>query len=148
MGRYFESDFMHFHRIEPTIATRHWLGDKTLFVHNDIQKQMNPKASKNAILWQHFPAAYFALERFLINQFTEIISCNTASAEHYRQRYPTIANRVTYLKNTVDNDIFYPLTLEERAESRRSLALQLGLAEDKRLFCLLVAYMLKRIPYC
>lgn len=132
MGRCFASDFMHFHRIEPTFATRHWPGDKTLFVHNDIQKQMDPKTSKNAILWQYLPAGYFALERFLVRQFTQIISCNTASAEHYRQRYPAIADRVTYLNNAVDNDIFYPLSLEERSFSRRSLARRLGLAEDKR----------------
>ncbi len=132
MGRYLPSDFMHFHRLEPTIATRNWPGDKTLFVHNDIQKQMDPKASRNAILWQHLPAGYFALEGFLVGQFTKIISCNTTSAEHYRQRYPAIAERVTYLNNTVDNDIFYPLKLEDREESRRSLAQRLGLSEDTR----------------
>lgn len=132
MGRYFASDFMHFHRLEPTLATRHWPGDKTLFVHNDIQKQMDPKASKNAILWQHLPAGYFALEGALISQFTQIISCNTASAEHYRSRYPSVAARVNYLKNTVDNDIFYPLTNDERNESRRQKARQLGKPEDTR----------------
>lgn len=132
IGRDFASDFMHFHRLEPTLATRRWSGDKTFFVHNDIQKQMDPKASRNAILWQHFPTGYFALERFLVAQFTQIISCNSASTEHYRQRYPAIADRVTYLKNTVDNDIFYPLTLDEREEGRRNLAQRLGLSETKR----------------
>jgi glycosyltransferase involved in cell wall biosynthesis len=132
VGRYFASDFMHFHRLEPTLATHHWPGNKTLFIHNDIQKQMDSKASRNAILWQHLPAAYFALERALVGQFNQIISCNSASAEHYRQRYPAIADRVNYLKNTVDNNIFYPLTLDEREEGRRILARQLGLAEDTR----------------
>lgn len=132
LGRHFASDFMHFHRLEPTLATRHWPGDKTLFIHNDIQKQMDPKAGKNAILWQHLPAAYFALERFLVGQFSQIISCNTASAEHYRQLYPAIGDRVNYLKNTVDNDIFYPLTSDERQEGRRILAQRMSLAEDTR----------------
>jgi hypothetical protein len=63
MGRYFESDFMHFHRIEPTIATRHWLGDKTLFVHNDIQKQMNPKLVKRDSL-AAFPGSIFRPRAF------------------------------------------------------------------------------------
>lgn len=132
VGRDFASDFMHFHRLEPTLATRNWPGDKTLFIHNDIQKQMDPKASRNAILWQYLPAGYFALERVLVGQFTQIISCNTASAEHYRQSYPNVADRVKYLKNTVDNDIFYPLTVDERNESRRKLARRLGKPEDKR----------------
>ncbi len=133
LGRCFASDFMHFHRLEPTLATRYWPGDKTLFIHNDIQKQMDPTASKNALLWQRFPAGYFALERLLVGQFTQILSCNIASMELYRQRYPAIADRVSYLKNTVDNEIFYPLTLDKREEGKRILARQLGLAENKRL---------------
>jgi glycosyltransferase involved in cell wall biosynthesis len=132
LGRCFASDFMHFYRLEPTLATFRWSGEKMLFIQNDIQKQMNPSVSKEAILWQRFPAGYFALERLLIGQFTQILSCNTASVEFYRQRYPALADRVTYLKNTVDNELFYPLTLEEREQGRRILARQLGLAEDKR----------------
>lgn len=132
LGRCFASDFMHFHRLEPTLATLHWAGEKTLFIHNDIQKQLDPKGNKQALLWQRFPAAYFALERLLLGQFNQILSCNTASMEFYRQRYPAIADRVNYLKNTVDNEIFYPLTLSERESGRRILSRQLGIAEDKR----------------
>lgn len=132
LGRCFASDFMHFHRLEPTLATLNWAGEKTLFIHNDIQKQIDPTENKKAILWQRFSSGYFALERLLVGQFEQILSCNTASMEFYRQRYPKIANRVNYLKNTVDNEIFYPLTLDEREKGRRILARQLGLAEEKR----------------
>lgn len=132
LGHDFASDFMHFHRLEPTLATRHWRGDKTLFIHNDIQKQMEAATSRNKIHWQQFPAGYYALERFLVDQFTQIISCNTASLEHYQQRYRTIADRISFLKNTVDNDIFNPLTKDEREAGRRNLAKRLGLAENKR----------------
>lgn len=132
LGRHFDSDFMHFHRLEPTLATRRWPGDKTLFIHNDIRKQMDPTASKNAILWQRWPTVYYALERSLVSQFTQIISCNTASAKHFQQRYPKIADRVIYLKNTVDNEIFYPPALGEYEKGRRVLIEQLGLEEDKR----------------
>ncbi len=95
LGRCFASDFMHFHRLEPTLATLHWAGEKTLFIHNDIQKQIDPTRNKAAILWQRFPAVYFDLERLLVSQFTQILSCNTTSMEFYRQRYPAIADRVT-----------------------------------------------------
>lgn len=132
LGRYFTSDFMHFHRLEPTLATRYWSGDKTLFVHNDIQKQIEARSTKKANLWQQFPVGYFALERLLVGQFTQIISCNSASVGHYQQRYPSIADRVSFLKNTVDHDIFYPLTISEREEGRRSLAKELGLPSHKR----------------
>ncbi len=133
LGRCFASDFMHFYRLEPTLATLQWPGEKTLFIQNDIQKQMEPRGKKNTLLWQRFPAGYFALERLLISQFTQIFSCNTASMEFYLKRYPAIAERVFFLKNTVDNDVFYPLpTLDERESGRRTFARQMGLAEDKR----------------
>lgn len=132
LGRHFESDFIHFHRIEPTLAAVKWTGEKTLFVHNDIQQQVNSQDNKDAILWRRFPAAYFALERFLVRQFDQIYSCNTSSLQYYQQRYPKIANRVSYIRNTFDNEIYYPLILEKREQGRRTLAQQMDLAEDTR----------------
>lgn len=131
-GRCFASDFMHFHRLEPTLATLNWSGDKTLFIHNDIRKQMDSANGKNAILWQRFPAAYFVLESLIIKQFTQIYSCNTESASYYQQRYPAIADRVAYLNNTVDNEVFYPLSEKEREEKRRDFARELGLSPQTR----------------
>lgn len=127
-----DSDFMHFHRLEPSLAALPWSGDKTLFIHNDIEKQMNPATRNNGILWQHFPAAYFAIENLLIKQFTQIFSCNTSSTKFYQQRYPTLAQRVAFLKNAVDNEIFYPLGKEEREERRKALAQELKLPEQTR----------------
>jgi glycosyltransferase involved in cell wall biosynthesis len=126
----FASDFMHFHRLEPTLAALNWSGEKTLFVHNDIQKQMQSSDSKNAILWRYFPSGYFALERSLVKQFDQIFACNTDSVKHYQQRYPTIADRVSYIKNSVDGEIFYPLTSVQREEGRRTLAKQFKLADE------------------
>lgn len=130
LGRCLASDFMHFHRLEPTVAALNWPGEKTLFVHNDIRQQIDSTANKKAILWQRFPAAYLALERLLIGQFSQILSCNTESLQHYRQHYPSIGDRVSYIKNTVDNEIFYPLTRGEREWGRRRLAQKMNLAED------------------
>ena len=130
-NRHFASDFIHFHRLEPTFVTLNWSGDKTLFIHNDIQQQMNSTNGKNAILWRYFPAGYFALEKLLIKQFTQVYACNTESLKFYQQRYLEIANRFTYLKNTVDSEIFYPLATEERTERKR-YARQQGLSADTR----------------
>lgn len=132
MRHCFASDFMHFHRLEPTLAALRWEGDKTLFIHNDIQTQMKAVGNKNAILWRRFPAAYFAMERLLVDQFTQIFSCNTESLKLYKERYPTIADRVAYIRNTVDNEIFSPLDLEERESGRRNFAQQHGLSEETR----------------
>lgn len=132
VGRNYASDFMHFYRIEPTIVTRHWQGQKTLFIQNDIQAQIAAKEDKNAILWRKSPAAYFALEKMLVDQFDQIYSCNTESMKLYQQRYPHLQERVAFLKNTFDEEIFYPLPSDKREQGRRELAMQLGLAENTR----------------
>lgn len=130
LGRSFSSDFIHFHRLEPTLAALNWQGEKTLFIHNDIQKQMLSGCGKDAIAWRYLPEAYFALERLLVGQFSQILSCNNESAQLYRERYPQIADRVTYVKNTVDTEICYPLTQEKREQERLHLAQRMGLAEN------------------
>ncbi len=130
LGRNYASDFMHFHRLEPTLAALHWQGEKTLFIHNDIKTQMQAGGDQKAILWRRFPAAYFALEKFLVGQFSQILSCNTNAVELYRQRYPDIAENVAYIKNSFDDEIFYPINKEEQEAYRRKLASKLGLDED------------------
>lgn len=132
LGRDFASDFMHFHRIEPTIAAINWQGEKSLFIHNDIRTQMQATGNKKAILWRRFPAAYFALEGLLVRQFSQILSCNTDAAQLYKQRYPSLQDRVAYIKNSFDNEIFYPLTEDERIVKRKELASRLGVDEETR----------------
>ncbi|CDN12432.1 Glycosyl transferase, group 1 [Richelia intracellularis] len=128
----FASDFMHFHRLEPTFVTRQWQGEKTLFIHNDIQTQMQTVGNKKAILWRRFPAAYFALEKSIVGQFNQILSCNTDAAAMYRQRYPQIADRIAYIKNSFDNEIFYPIGEGKVEEEKYHLAEQLGLDKQTR----------------
>lgn len=132
MRQHFASDFMHFHRLEPSMVAYRWAADKTLFIHNDISQQMLSASQKNAILWRHFPAAYFTLERFLVPQFTQILSCNSRSTELYRQRYPTIAQRVNQIKNSVDTDVFYSVPMPERNQLRTEYAKRLAIPANSR----------------
>ncbi|MFN6560422.1 MAG: glycosyltransferase [Nostoc sp. ChiSLP01] len=132
LGRSLSSDFMHFHRLEPSLAAWNWQGEKTLFIHNDIHTQMQAVGEKKAILWRRFPAAYFAFESLLIRQFSQILSCNTDTIQFYQQRYPDLQNRVAYIKNSFDGEIFYPLSHLQRQAYRRELAIKLGLDEETR----------------
>jgi len=132
MGRCYASDFMHFYRLEPTLTTFKWKGEKTLFIQNDIKKQMTSDKEKNAILWRRFPAAYFALERLLVGQFDHIYSCNSDSMKLYQQRYPDISDRVSLLNNTFDEEVFYPVSSEQRDRQRRELAKKLNKHEITR----------------
>lgn len=114
-----ESDFMHFHRLEPTIASKQWQGEKTLFVHNDLKQQ----AAK-----QKIPALNHALERYLIQQFDQVLSCHTGSLELYQDRYPNLSDRITYINNSYDDGVFQPAP--DRSAHRRVLAQTMNLPEE------------------
>jgi glycosyltransferase involved in cell wall biosynthesis len=132
MGKKIRSDFMHFHRLEPTLMARQWNADKTFFVHNDIHQQMAAKDSNNAILWRRFPQAYFAMEGYLVRQFDEVLSCNSESTQLYKNQYPDIADRVSFIRNTVDTEVCKPLDASIRNAERIKLAHKLGLSEDTK----------------
>ena len=127
----FESDFFLFYRLEPTLMTQRWQGHKIFHIQNDIYQEVKGNA-KGGILWKRFPWAYFALEKRLVGQFDQVISCNSNSAQIYRDYYPAIADRVSYLPNTFDSELFYPLSDLDRHTGRQALARGLGLAEDTR----------------
>jgi glycosyltransferase involved in cell wall biosynthesis len=132
IGQCFAADFMHFHRIEPTLATLGWRGDKTLFIHNDIRTQLLSQNGRQAILWSRFPKLYFALEGLLMGQFSRILSCNSDSTDLYKKLYPALAERVNYYRNSVDTDIFYPLSVTAQTQQRQQLAQKLGLSTTTR----------------
>lgn len=132
LGRDFSSDFMHFYRLEYALAALRWSGEKTFSLQNDIRKQMDSQVCNDAILWQKFPQVYFALERGLMQQFDRIYSCHTESVQFYQQQYPRLQDRFQHLKNTVDLELFFPLTPSEKELKRRELASELELAEKTR----------------
>ena len=113
--QHFKSDFFHFHRIEPALAAGSWQGHKTLFIHNDIRQQMASQTGEKTILWRYFPAAYFSFEKRIINQFDRILSCNSEAATLYQDNYPNLADRISVIRNTVDEDRFYPWTPEQKS---------------------------------
>lgn len=126
------SDFMHFHRIEPTMVSLPWAGEKTFFLHNDIQQHMAPSTGKNVILWRRFPAIYYAMERWLVSQFDEILSCNTKSIEAYCQQYPDLSDRIHFIKNSFDEDVFFPVNESVRDRLREELSQELGIPSDRQ----------------
>jgi len=126
-----DSAFYQFHRIEPTAFTHKMSGTKLLYIHNDIYQEIKG-GTKGGILWKRFPWAYFALEKKLVTQFDRILSCNSQSAQLYKQQYPDIADRVSYLPNTFDRDLFYPLNKEDKQSAKAALAARLSLPTDTR----------------
>ncbi|MEB3360482.1 MAG: glycosyltransferase [Synechococcales bacterium] len=134
LKRQLASDFMHFHRLEPTLSVMNWPGEKTLFVHNDIQKQISRGGEGGTgILWQRFPEAYLTLEKVLLNQFDQILSCNASSTLFYLSRYPKLAQRIKNVKNAIDDQLFYPLPAHQKVEKRLEILSNLGLSPETKL---------------
>ena len=131
-GRKFDSDFLQFHRLEPTALTWGWSGFKIFYIHNDFDRAISGASREGGIFWRRFPRVYYALERMLVPRFDRVLSCNTKSAETFKTRYPQIADRISYLPNTVDGDIFYPLNADERHRGRVELARELNLPDATR----------------
>ena len=129
---FIKSDFMHFHRLEPSLITNGWPGEKTLFVHNDIHQQMYGDDEANSILWRKFPKAYFWLEGRLIQKFDYIFSCNTESAKFYKKQYPQLSGRIRFVMNTVDTEVFSYSDLDHREQERTTLAKKLGTHIDTK----------------
>ncbi|MFK8181731.1 MAG: glycosyltransferase family 4 protein [Phormidesmis sp.] len=123
------SDLYQFHRIEPTLFTKRLTGTKLLYIHNDIYQEVKG-GQKGGILWKRFPWLYFALERRLVSQFNRILSCNSESVSLYQQQYPEIAQRVSYLRNTFDSELFYPP--QNKVAARNQLSKRLSLPEGRR----------------
>lgn len=131
-GQDVDSDFLHFHRIEPSLASFNWRGEKTLFIHADIRNQVNGQGGNNTFLWRYFPSAYFALERLLMKQFSYVLSCNSESLKYFRESYPTARASCQLIRNTVDNEIFFPLTSQQKGQKRLQLANQMELPANTR----------------
>lgn len=125
------SDFYQFHRIEPTVFASSLKGCKLLYIHNDIYQEVKGN-QKGGILWKRFPWAYFALERRLVAQFDRILSCNSESVRLYQQQYPQIAQRVSYLRNTYDGELFFPLDAAAKSAAKAQLAQKLKLNSNTR----------------
>lgn len=128
----YDSDFLHFHRIEPSITTFRWTGIKTLFIHADVKKQIEGDGSSNTMLWRYIPSAYFLLERFLMKQFSNVLSCNSESLKYYQSCYSTDAGKFKLIRNTVDNEIFFPLSDQEKEEEKFKLAQTMKLSKHTR----------------
>jgi len=126
------SDFMHFHRVEPTLLARRWPGEKTLFIHLDIEQQLAVGVERNESRWRRFPAVYLALERASIGQFHQILSCNTSSIRFHQHLYPRLAGRFHFIRNCVDTEVHYPLDTAARERERQVLASNMGLHPDTR----------------
>lgn len=131
-GRQLDSDFVHFHRVEPATAAIGWRGRRTLFFHADMEKVLTVPVAENEFGWRRNPGIYNALERRLVRRFERIYECNRDSLAYHTRLYPDIADRFHFFRNCVDTDFYRPLAPDERDAARARWTSSLGLAPSTR----------------
>ena len=134
LKRDLSSDFMHFHRMEPALASFRWAGRKLLYIHNDMHQKVKTSSQHRSFLWQRFPWLYFAMERALLQQFETVLVCNADTTQFYHSLYPKFSSRISHVRNAVDDEVFYPLSEQAIDNDRRALANELNLADSTQFF--------------
>jgi glycosyltransferase involved in cell wall biosynthesis len=80
--------------------------------------------------WRRLGPALGALERFTLPRVDRIFAVNEEAADEYRCRFPALAERIEFLANWFDDEVFAPPSLEQRAALRRRVARELLAGSD------------------
>jgi glycosyltransferase involved in cell wall biosynthesis len=115
----FREAIVEIHRIEPALALRHLNNPKVLFMHAHSLDLYNPKTEA---VWRRFPWLYFWLERRLIHQIDRIFIVREDAVQYYREKYPKLANHISFLPTWSDESVFVSLPEEERKHLKEELA--------------------------
>lgn len=104
-----------FHRIEPELSFRKLSNPKILFAHAHPSDLHHPKAEMR---WGRFPWLYFWLEKKLIKDFNRIFTVREDAVGFYRNHYPDIGERISFIPTFVDETIFFPASEDLRSKWR------------------------------
>ncbi len=94
-----------FNRLEPAYLFRSMPNPKIGFVHNDIQEQLSANSEYS---WRHSRRLYFAMERRVFATLNHLYVVNSNAVEFYRDRYPKMGDRISFLPTWVDEGVFGP----------------------------------------
>jgi glycosyltransferase involved in cell wall biosynthesis len=83
--------------------------------------------------WRRLGRPLDAVESRTFRRMQRIFVVNRAAAERYRQRFPAVADRIEFLPNWFDDDLFRPVDDARRVALRRQLAGELRLTEAARI---------------
>jgi len=117
-------DVMEFHRIEPALLFLNDARPKNAFFHQDMAVIRSDKAD---ILWRHFPAAYFGIERRVVSSLSSAWCVRQEGTEALQGRFPNKSSVIRFVPTWVDTDIFTFLPDAHRSTLREHMAQVHGL---------------------
>lgn len=96
-------------------------------VHNDAESLASPTGGST---WRHTGPLLRAIEDFTFRRMDRVYFVNRASLDEHTDPDGSGADRMRYLSNGVDTDVFHPLSQEERTRARVALGTDLGIPVD------------------
>jgi len=118
---FFSDKILEFHRIEPSIPLSDTPCKKILFIHGNMKDLYNPHAETK---WKKFPWIYFKMEKYLIQKFNKIFVVREDGVVSYREKYPFMAERFSFLPTWVDENLFFPFKNSEDKKINKVLFLK------------------------
>ena len=108
----FNRSILFFNRIEVALFYKKLGYPKIAVVHNDISQQF--LRGKSETYWSKLPKFYHKLEKYLFEDFNEVLTVNQNTYEYYKNHYQELKTTFSFIPTWVDNNIFYPSVLDKR----------------------------------
>jgi glycosyltransferase involved in cell wall biosynthesis len=75
----------------------------------------------NESTWERFPWLYYQLERRLISKANKLFAVGEMIAQSYASAYPVLQERISFVPNGVNEDIFYPYSPKIKQEKKNAV---------------------------
>lgn len=126
----FKDHILDFHRVESVLPFLFNSNKKILFIHGHPKDYKNPGAE---VKWKRIVGLYFLLERVIFKKVDKIYFVREDAAKDYREKYPLLAEKISFLPTWADDEVFYPFDQEKKKEIDRGFREKYGLDLDEKL---------------
>jgi len=83
--------------------------------------------------WRRLGGGLRRIEGRVLPRMDWIVAVSEDAADEYRQAFPALGERISFLSNWVDDTVFAPLGPDERRQARAALAAEMGGGSTDRL---------------
>jgi len=92
-------------RIESALCLSRRAVPKIGLIHNDIPQQI---LAKSEVKWSRIPSLYLKLEKKILSELDFVYTVSKSTLSFYQTRYPEIRNKISFIPNWYDSEIFSP----------------------------------------
>lgn len=112
-----ENRILEYYRIEPELFFKNIPNKKILYLLGNMKDLYSPYSKMK---WSKLPWAYFKIEKNLIHRMEKVFIVSSNGLEFYKQQYPSMIDKFSFLPTFVDNKKFYPYPSDREKINRSS----------------------------